>query len=136
MGLRQQETMAKAGKTAPVGKVPAMVKSTNSVAAKRDALKKIHMLMGSIKYKQEEAKQLEDAKRMEMTQLVELMTTLNLDTEEYGEFRATKYASRSPRVDPKKLISRGVALDVIEACTDNNPYVTVKITRLKGEEEE
>lgn len=69
--------------------------------------------------------------------LNKIMEQLAVDQEIYGDVRATRHSRKvASKVNPKKLMKKGVRLDVIEACTDvGKTSYSVKISRIKDSDD-
>jgi hypothetical protein len=124
------------GSAIPRKSTPIPAKTAVKNDARRKALVRIRELLPSIKERQDERAMIEKLLKGEQEELKKLMVDFNIDKTSHEGVRATKFTSSSPRINKTKLLQNNVSIDVIEKCTDLNPYETVRVTEIKEGEDE
>src|SRR6185369_5729687 len=96
---------------------------------RRAALAKIRELLPQIRERADEKSMLEKLLKKDMEELKQAMIDANTEKLVHDGLRATRFKSSSPRINKTKLLQNKVPIDVIERCTDLNPYETVRVSQ-------
>ena len=81
----------------------------------------------------EEAAAIDAAKRALMTDIKTLAKSARIKKVEGDGWMLVKADGRSPKVNKEKLLKKGVSMEVIESCTDENAYTYFQVRAVREE---